>query len=571
MTSTWKYAALSVVSALVATLASLNVMAQDPAAKFAEWAPKMTAENMSDEGQVKEMEAAQVGWMELCVRDQESRATTNKIMLDALKGDYPVVTKAWLLHILGWTGDDSCVDAIATFLLSEEESLFDESARALAQIASEKSLGALKDAQAKAKNGEKFAPYITARSRDITVGVETELPLALPVVSDAEYKDYMSKFDTLDDDAKARALGSLCVRKDKAYVELAVKAVGAENGDVKKAALLALEKIGTGAQFGTLYEQLAKFDRGLVERIMKNIPGEDFDAAVVKALKSEKDGANLASLAKVVAGRYIKGEVKTLLDAAKQDGCPARFDLIAAAETLATKDNIGDFVDVFLAIPQGGERDRAEQIISRLCDGDANPVIAKMNNQNGPQIFLLLGRIGGDAAFAQIERGLKANDANMIALSVRALCNWPNAKVYKELLDAAKNQAYPEQLRIQALRAFIRVVSLPDDQDGIDMSGAQKLDNLKAAFALATRDDERNLVLERVGAVRELASVEFALEQVDKPALKAKALNAILDLAHQDYLRKQNKALFTKALDVVLEKGDQGQKDRAGNYKNALR
>ena len=340
---------------------------------------------------------------------------------------------------------------------------------------------------------------------------------------------------------------------------------------VKKAALLALEKIGTGAQFGTLYEQLAKFDRGLVERIMKNIPGEDFDAAVVKALKSEKDGANLASLAKVVAGRYIKGEVKTLLDAAKQDGCPARFDLIAAAETLATKDNIGDFVDVFLAIPQGGERDRAEQIISRLCDGDANPVIAKMNNQNGPQIFLLLGRIGGDAAFAQIERGLKANDANMIALSVRALCNWPNAKVYKELLDAAKNQAYPEQLRIQALRAFIRVVSLPDDQDGIDMSGAQKLDNLKTAFALATRDDERNLVLERVGAVRELASVEFALEQVDKPALKAKALNAILDLAHQDYLRKQNKALFTKALDVVLEKGDQGQKDRAGNYKNALR
>ena len=247
------------------------------------------------------------------------------------------------------------------------------------------------------------------------------------------------------------------------------------------------------------------------------------------------------------------------------------FPLSAAAETLATKDNIGDFVDVFLAIPQGGERDRAEQIISRLCDGDANPVIAKMNNQNGPQIFLLLGRIGGDAAFAQIERGLKANDANMIALSVRALCNWPNAKVYKELLDAAKNQAYPEQLRIQALRAFIRVVSLPDDQDGIDMSGAQKLDNLKAAFALATRDDERNLVLERVGAVRELASVEFALEQVDKPALKAKALNAILDLAHQDYLRKQNKALFTKALDVVLEKGDQGQKDRAGNYKNALR
>ena len=63
MNRTWKYAAFSVLATLVATLASLNVMAQDPAAKFAEWAPKMTAENMADEGQVKEMEKAQVGWM----------------------------------------------------------------------------------------------------------------------------------------------------------------------------------------------------------------------------------------------------------------------------------------------------------------------------------------------------------------------------------------------------------------------------------------------------------------------------------------------------------------------------
>ncbi|MBQ9372342.1 MAG: hypothetical protein IJU03_09130 [Thermoguttaceae bacterium] len=571
MNRTWKYAAFSVLATLVATLASLNVMAQDPAAKFAEWAPKMTAENMADEGQVKEMEKAQVGWMELCLRDQNDRATTNKIMLDALKGDYPVVTKAWLLHILGWVGDDSCVDGIAAFLTSEEAPLFDESARALAHIATNKAINALKAAQAKAENADKFTPYIKARDVDLSVGVESEIPLALPVIDEDEFEDYMKKFDSLDDDAKARALGALRVRKDDDFVDLAVKAVASENADVKKAALLALEKIGDEDEFQTLYEQLSKFDRGLVENIMKNIDDDDFDEAVVKALKSEKDGTNLASLAKIVAGRYIKSEVKTLLDAAKKDDCPARFDLIAAAETLATKDNVGDFVDVYLAIPRGGERDRAEQIISRLCDGDATPVIAKMNNQNGPQVFLLLGRVGGAAALEQIEAGLKSNDPNMIALSVRALCNWPNATVYEKLLDAAKNKDYPEQLRIQALRAFIRVVSLPDEQDGIDMSGADKLKNLKIAFDLATRNDERNLVLERVGSVRELASVEYALKYVDTPELQNKALNAILDLAHHDYLRKQNKELFIKALDVVLEKGDQGQKDRAGNYKKEIR
>ena len=158
MNRTWKYAAFNVLATLVATLASLNVMAQDPAAKFAEWAPKMTAENMADEGQVKEMEKAQVGWMELCLRDQNDRATTNKIMLDALKGDYPVVTKAWLLHILGWVGDDSCVDGIAAFLTSEEAPLFDESARALAHSATANAINDLKAAQAKAENANKFTP-----------------------------------------------------------------------------------------------------------------------------------------------------------------------------------------------------------------------------------------------------------------------------------------------------------------------------------------------------------------------------------------------------------------------------
>ena len=62
-----------------------------------------------------------------------------------------------------------------------------------------------------------------------------------------------------------------------------------------------------------------------------------------------------------------------------------------------------------------------------------------MNNENGPQVFMLLGRIGGDAALEQIEAGLNTNDPNMVALSVRAMSNWPNAVVWEKLLAAASN------------------------------------------------------------------------------------------------------------------------------------
>ena len=573
----WKTYAL-LLSALVASSSfGSSAFAQEAAAKLAEFAPKMTAQNMADGGQVGEMEKAQQGWMayvlETASDKPETRAEANKAALEALAGDYPVVTKAWLLHVLQWTADETCVDAIAPFLTNEDARLVDAAGRALAEIPGDAALKALEKARDAAEGDKKaaFEYYIKTRSVDCSPAAETETIQSLPYVSDAKFAEFMNGFDKLSDDDKARALGALRVRKTKEFTGVAVNALKSESVEVKRAAILALEKIATGKEFDVLYEQMKTFDRGFVADAMKRIPGADFDAAVAAALKKETNGENAATLADVVSGRYLVSEVSSILESAKEDGCPIRLQLLTAAERLATKEHIGDFVDAFVAIPAGGDRDRAEQIIARLCEGDATPVVAKMNNANGATIFPLLGRIGGDAAFAQIERGLKSNNGPMIALSVRSLCNWPNAKVAPQLLDAAKNEAYPENMRIQALRAYIRVVSLPDDQDAVDMSGADKLAALKDAFKLATRDDERNLALERVGAVRELDSVKFALEHVDNKALQNKALNAVLDLAHQDFLRKMDKDLFTKALDVVLEKGDQGQKDRAGRYKAAMK
>lgn len=571
MKANWKSLGLCFVASLALCVSSAQLFAQDAAQKFAELAPKMTPADWTNEDQIRDMEKAQQDWMSLCLQNVDQRDATLEIMLDALKGDYPTVTKSWLLHILGWVGNDSCVEGIAANLTSDEIALVDESARALAQIASDKAIAAIKKAQADSKTPEFFNSYIAARDVDLAIGVETELPLALPYLSEDDYDAYMNGFDKLSADDKARALGSLRVRKDAHFLGLAAKAAADDDENIKRAGILALEKLATAAEFSVLYQQLSKFDRGLVERVMKNVPGAEFDAAVVAALKKETDGANLASLANIVGDRYISAEVKTLLTLAQKDDCPARLPLLAAAENVASKENIPDFVNAYLVMKQGGDRDRAEQIISRLCDGDASPVVAMINNQNGAQIFMLLGRIGGPAALETLEKGMATNDPNMIALSVRAMSNWPNAVVWEKLLAVAKNSAYPEQLRIQALRAFIRVVSLPDDQDGIDMSDADKLANLKQAFELATRNDERNLVLERVGSVRTLDSVRYALEFVDNADLSNKAINAVLDLAHQDYLRKQDKELFTNALNVVIEKGDNGQKDRAEGYKANIR
>ena len=132
MKLTWKKLAICVAAACALCVASAQTFAQDPAAKLAEVLPKMAPQNMADEGQVRAMEESQQAWMNYCLRDcaetKELRAESIKATCDALEADNPVVAKAWLLHVLQWFGDDSCVDTVATFLTSDEPALVDAAA-----------------------------------------------------------------------------------------------------------------------------------------------------------------------------------------------------------------------------------------------------------------------------------------------------------------------------------------------------------------------------------------------------------------------------------------------------------
>ena len=166
----WKKFAFAVAATVALCALSGQAFAQEAANKLSEFLPKMAPQNMADEGQVREMEAAQQGWMYYCLQDaaksKELRAESIKAMCDALESDAPVVTKQWLLHVMQWVGDDSCIGAVAPLLKSDDPRLVDGAARVLAQIPTEAALNALK------VDENKFASYIKSRNVDIEVGVE---------------------------------------------------------------------------------------------------------------------------------------------------------------------------------------------------------------------------------------------------------------------------------------------------------------------------------------------------------------------------------------------------------------
>ena len=115
------------------------------------------------------------------------------------------------------------------------------------------------------------------------------------------------------------------------------------------------------------------------------------------------------------------------------------------------------------------------------------------------------------------------------------------------------------------------VMSLPEDEIGIEVTDREKLDALKAAFDLAERDDEKNLVLDRLKAVRLPETLSFVLQFIDDPRYVDAATVTVLGLAHHDYLRKEDPQLFSGALNKVIEMNlSTDWVDAAKRYLNAM-
>jgi hypothetical protein len=245
---------------------------------------------------------------------------------------------------------------------------------------------------------------------------------------------------------------------------------------------------------------------------------------------------------------------------------------MVALGQLATPEHLPDLIAGVLAAAPGKEREAAEKNVALVCnrieDVDQRDValLAVIEKQTpAEQVVLLsiLGRVGGPAALATVEKSIAEKDFALHEAGVRALCNWPNASVAPQLKELAKTDEN-EALRIVALRALIRVAPLPDDR-----TDTQRLALLKEAMEMATRDEERLLVLDRARTVRTLDVLHFVVPYLDQPKFAEQACLSIVEMAHHRTLRQPNKVEFNKVLDkVIATSKDEVVVDRAKRYQN---
>ncbi len=504
------------------------------------------------------------------------RDAVNKAAVEALEAaDTPVWARVELIQQLQWTGTEAEVDAVAKQLKNAEYTVRDEAIRALATIPGGKGVNTLKKAleTANAQDKKIIQDVLGQLKPDLSKLTETAMPMALAYADANAVEDWMKKYDSLSMEDKIGTLDALTVRGDRKYTSYAVAAAKMEpEGDneiaklLKRSGLLALEKIATKNEVPLLIDLAQKYDRGLAVEMASRVEAPGFDEALLNAMGTTQDGSRIGIISDILARRNSGAAFDKVLAEAKDPNCTDRLQMFGSAVAIAGNDKINDLLDIFVMIPEGEQRIDAEKLLVGRCGGNSDAVRARLGD-NPAMWYSLLGRIGDDGAWEVIKAGIQ-NDATRDA-AVTGLCNFPHAKYANNLREIFENTdgKFNDSQKLRALRAFIRVVSLPTT----DAPVKDKLDALKVAMDKATRDDERKLILSRLSAIRDVESAKFAYEYVKVPALETDAYRALADLAHHNNIRRPNKEYFIPVLDEIIAKcKDKSVVERCKKYRDMM-
>ncbi len=313
---------------------------------------------------------------------------------------------------------------------------------------------------------------------------------------------------------KAVALAPVAgaLKSEARTVRLAALKAIADFSDVPTALLLARHAAAAkGDEQAAAREALGK------------MPGKDVDEAILFHLLASPDDAVKSEFIRAVGERRIQAG-KGLLVAAARSGTPANSAQAARAlRTVAEPADIPDLLDVLLATGDEAVRDemrttigiiaqktldsglRAGAVRRLLVPATGSAAAPALDLRKRALLYLTLGNIGDNGALPDLREALAGENAEIKDAAVRALSVWPNAAAREDCLVIAQTTDNLSH-KVLSLRGYVRMVGLDKYQ-----SPRTAVRSLKTAFDLATRPEEKILIL---GAIQEFPSLDaLALAQ----------------------------------------------------------
>jgi HEAT repeat protein len=460
---------------------------------------------------------------------------------------------------LGRIGTIPAADALKAFAEKAPEALedavVDAELDAAESLCRQGELGAaarlyesLESAESQRVRAAAFRGLISAKPSQaiaaIIGGLNAEEPWKRAVAADCvldlaqpeEIQAVASAVSELSPPGKIAAFVGLRDRSHPAIREAAWKSLGQENAQVQCAALAALITSGTVedvcrlADLASTSEDLAVRDAALETLRLMTAGGTN---RAMIALMREAKKLNPVLVRSALARRSTEF-VPSFLEAAQSTDPAIRLEAFKALEIMATEAEADSLAALLGKTSPGEEREAADRAVWMSCQkipdpaGRAAPLLAVLEKADAAgqsAILPSLARMGGERALAAVHAAMQSTDQAAREAGYRALANWPDAAVAGELIQIAKTSDV-ESYRVWSLRAYARVVSLPSER-----APDETFEMLRSAMALATRTEDRELIVSRLGSVRAADALALLLTYLDRAELRDAAVPAVFTVA----------------------------------------
>ncbi len=335
---------------------------------------------------------------------------------------------------------------------------------------------------------------------------------------------------------KIAALISLKDRCDPAVREAALTSLEQADTSVRMAALAALIASGTAEDVSTLAD-LASTAADIQVRdaafdSLRLMTAAGTNKAMIALISQSKTPNSV--VVRCALARRSPEFVPAFLKAAESSDAATRLEAFKALEVMATEKEAESLAHLLGKTAPGEEREAAGRAVWMSCQKISDPAlrpapllaaIQKADAAGQCAILPSLARLGGERSLAAVHQAMQSEDQAVRDAGYRALANWPDATVADELLDITKTSEV-ESYRIWSLRAFVRVVALPGERPP-----QQTFEMLRSAMELATRPEDRELIVSRLGSVRVPDALTLLLSLLDDEKLKNSAVPTVFTLA----------------------------------------
>lgn len=393
------------------------------------------------------------------------------------------------------------------------------------------------------------------------VGLELAHEIGVP---DAD-KLLIEQMKSAEGERKVLLIHVLGSRGERSALPAVLELTASEDRDTQLAALQVIGRIGNEKVVPSLLEATASEDpqvQTAAKQSLIDLPGEAADGAILESLTAASGSPQLA-LVEAIGARGLSAAIPQLLKLVDVDEPALGAAAIDALGMTVGLEQLDSMLDLLLEAEAAQTREALAGALQKACqriaDRDQAATILLARAETGSSeakiaLMDLLTYVGGEKAISGAAEAAMSDDLDAADAATRALGRWPSPEVADALLQCAKsgNPAF----QVRCLRGYIRIIR----QFGL--RPAVRLQMSRQAFAAATRDEERKLVLDTLTRFPNRSGMNMAADQLDNQALRDAACKATVAIGEK--LVDTDPEIVEKLVPRVLELcGDASLKARA--------